>query len=153
MHGNKSQAQREKALARFEDGRIETLVATDVAARGIDVDGITHVINFDAPEDHDGYTHRIGRTGRAGRAGVGITFVLPDQARDTARMAVALGLKREFERSGLAVDRADHTGPRSNGRGSRSNGGGSRSNGGGAPRAPRSQRSGRPQRSRHRRQR
>ena len=136
MHGNKSQAQREKALARFEAGRIDTLVATDVAARGIDVEGITHVINFDAPEDHDGYTHRVGRTGRAGRAGVGITFVLPDQARDAARMAVALGLKREFERSGLAIDRADHTGPRSNGSGSR--------------RPPRSRR---PQRSRHRRQR
>ncbi len=137
MHGNKSQAQREKALARFEAGRIDTLVATDVAARGIDVEGITHVINFDAPADHDGYTHRVGRTGRAGRAGVGITFVLPDQARDAARMAVALGLKREFERSGLPIDRADHTGPRSGG------GGGSRR----APRPPRSQRS------RHRRQR
>jgi superfamily II DNA/RNA helicase len=136
MHGNKSQAQREKALARFEAGRIDTLVATDVAARGIDVEGITHVINFDAPADHDGYTHRVGRTGRAGRAGVGITFVLPDQARDAARMAVALGLKREFERSGLPIDRADHTGPRSNGGGSR--------------RPPRSRR---PQRSRHRRQR
>ena len=151
MHGNKSQAQREKALARFEAGRIDTLVATDVAARGIDVEGITHVINFDAPADDDGYTHRIGRTGRAGRAGVGITFVLPDQARDAARMAVALGLKREFERSGLAVDRADHTGPRSNGGGQRSNGGGQRSNGGGSRRAPQSRR---PQRrSRHRRQR
>jgi ATP-dependent RNA helicase RhlE len=117
MHGNKSQAQREKALARFENGRIDTLVATDVAARGIDVDGITHVINFDAPADRDGYVHRVGRTGRAGRSGVGITFVLPDQARDTARMAVALGLKREFERSGLRIDRADRTGPpgRSNG--------------------------------------
>jgi superfamily II DNA/RNA helicase len=136
MHGNKSQAQREKALARFEAGRIDTLVATDVAARGIDVEGITHVINFDAPADHDGYTHRVGRTGRAGRAGVGITFVLPDQARDAARMAVALGLKREFERSGLPIDRADHTGPRSNGGGSR------------RPPRPR-----RPQRSRHRRQR
>ena len=118
MHGNKSQAQREKALARFENGRIDTLVATDVAARGIDVDGITHVINFDAPADRDGYVHRVGRTGRAGRSGVGITFVLPDQARDTARMAVALGLKREFERSALRSDRADRTGApgRSNGR-------------------------------------
>ena len=77
MHGNKSQAQREKALARFERGRVDTLVATDVAARGIDVDGITHVINFDAPDDHDGYVHRVGRTARAGRTGIGITFVGP----------------------------------------------------------------------------
>ena len=75
MHGNKSQAQREKALARFEAGGVATLVATDVAARGIDVDGISHVINFDPPDDHDAYTHRVGRTGRAGRTGVGITFV------------------------------------------------------------------------------
>ena len=67
MHGNKSQSQREKALARFGSGRVDTLVATDVAARGLDIDDITHVINFDAPADHDGYVHRVGRTGRAGR--------------------------------------------------------------------------------------
>ena len=71
MHGDKSQAQREKALARFQAGRIDTLVATDVAARGIHVTGISHVINFDPPEDREGYVHRIGRTGRAGRAGSG----------------------------------------------------------------------------------
>jgi ATP-dependent RNA helicase RhlE len=109
MHGDKSQAQREKALGRFEAGRVDTLVATDVAARGIDVDDITHVINFDVPADREGYVHRVGRTGRAGRSGVAITFVLPDQSRDTARMAVALGLEREFESGGLAVDRADRT--------------------------------------------
>jgi len=86
MHGDKSQSQREKALARFERGGVETLVATDVAARGLDVDGITHVINFDAPPDHDGYVHRVGRTGRAGRRGVGITFVVEDQARDMKRI-------------------------------------------------------------------
>src|ERR671917_1685007 len=74
MHGDKSQAQREKALARFESGHVDTLVATDVAARGLDVDGVTHVIQFDAPEDHDAYVPRVGRTGRAGRTGVGITF-------------------------------------------------------------------------------
>ena len=60
MHGDKSQSQREKALARFDSGRLDALVATDVAARGIDVDGITHVINFDAPEDRDTYVHRVG---------------------------------------------------------------------------------------------
>jgi ATP-dependent RNA helicase RhlE len=74
MHGNKTQGQRERALARFRDGRVSTLVATDVAARGIDVDRISHVINYDAPEDRDAYVHRVGRTGRAGRGGIGITF-------------------------------------------------------------------------------
>ena len=101
MHGDKSQSQREKALARFERGQIDTLVATDVAARGIDVRDITHVINFDAPEDRDGYVHRIGRTARAGATGVGITFVLDDQARDIVRMAGELGLHSELARGGL----------------------------------------------------
>src|SRR5947209_5972972 len=76
MHGDKSQAQRERALERFESGRVDTLVATDVAARGIDVAGITHVINFDAPGQRDHYVHRVRRTARAGASGVGITFVL-----------------------------------------------------------------------------
>ena len=67
MHGNKSQRQREQALARFESGAVDTLVATDVAARGIDVERISHVINFDPPADSETYVHRIGRTGRAGR--------------------------------------------------------------------------------------
>ena len=60
MHGNKSQPQRQKALDRFADGDVDTLVATDVAARGIDVDDVTHVINFDAPGDRDAYVHRVG---------------------------------------------------------------------------------------------
>jgi ATP-dependent RNA helicase RhlE len=101
MHGDKSQSQREKALARFERGEVDTLVATDVAARGIDVRDVTHVINYDAPEDRDGYVHRIGRTGRAGRAGIGVTFVLGDQAQDMSRIADDLGLHREFSLSGL----------------------------------------------------
>ena len=102
MHGNKSQPQREKALARFESGRLDTLVATDVAARGLDVDDITHVINFDAPEDRDGYVHRVGRTGRAGRRGVGVTFVAPEQADDVYRIASGLSLKDEFAKTGLS---------------------------------------------------
>jgi ATP-dependent RNA helicase RhlE len=93
MHGDKSQAQREKALARFEAGKIDTLVATDVAARGIDVSGITHVINYDAPAAREDYVHRIGRTARAGASGVGITFVLDDQAREVAKLASELGLE------------------------------------------------------------
>src|SRR3954468_9979625 len=101
MHGDKSQRQREKALAAFSAGRIDTLVATDVAARGIDVDGISHVINFDAPEDRETYVHRVGRTGRAGATGVGITFVAAEQAHDVGRIATELSLEREFAAAGL----------------------------------------------------
>jgi ATP-dependent RNA helicase RhlE len=97
MHGNKSQPQRQKALDRFTRGDVDTLVATDVAARGIDVDDITHVVNFDSPEDRDAYVHRTGRTARAGRDGTSISFVLPDQARDMRRIAATLGLSREFD--------------------------------------------------------
>jgi len=92
MHGNKSQRQREQALSRFESGAIDTLVATDVAARGIDVERISHVINFDPPADSETYVHRIGRTGRAGRTGVGITLLSADQHRDVAKLAGQLGL-------------------------------------------------------------
>ena len=98
MHGDKTQGQRERALASFHSGSSSTLVATDVAARGIDVDDITHVINFDAPADRDTYVHRIGRTARAGRTGVGITFVLDDQVADVRRIATDLRLGREFDR-------------------------------------------------------
>jgi ATP-dependent RNA helicase RhlE len=111
MHGDKSQAQREKALARFEAGKVDTLVATDVAARGIHVGGISHVINYDAPEDREGYVHRVGRTGRAGHAGVGVTFVIPDQARDVGKIAAALDLHGEYEHAGLGRPSAapEHT--------------------------------------------
>ncbi len=74
IHGNKSQPQRERALAMFKAGRISVLVATDIAARGIDVDGVTHVVNFDLPNVPEAYVHRIGRTARAGQAGVAISF-------------------------------------------------------------------------------
>jgi ATP-dependent RNA helicase RhlE len=99
MHGDKTQSQRERALARFERGDVDTLIATDVAARGIDVAGVTHVINFDAPGDQDAYVHRIGRTGRAGSRGAGISFVLSDQVHEMGRIARDLGLQREFEQS------------------------------------------------------
>jgi superfamily II DNA/RNA helicase len=92
MHGDKSQRQRERALAHFESGSVDTLVATDVAARGIDVAGITHVINFDPPADRETYVHRIGRTGRAGRRGIGITLVAADERRDVGQLARQLGL-------------------------------------------------------------
>jgi ATP-dependent RNA helicase RhlE len=104
MHGDKSQAQREKALARFESGHVNTLVATDVAARGIDVSGITHVINYDMPATREDYVHRVGRTARAGASGVGVTFVLHDQAREFAGMVGQLGLQRELELGGFPSD-------------------------------------------------
>jgi superfamily II DNA/RNA helicase len=75
VHGDLGQAARERALRAFRAGKIDVLVATDVAARGLDVSGVTHVINYDCPEDPDTYTHRIGRTGRAGATGVAVTFV------------------------------------------------------------------------------
>ena len=103
MHGNLSQNQRERALARFESGKVTTLVATDVAARGLDVDDITHVINFDPPHGHDDYVHRVGRTGRAGRSGTGVTFVLPEQRMDISKMATRLGHGDQFAASGMTV--------------------------------------------------
>ncbi len=98
MHGDKSQNQRQRALANFASGKVDTLVATDVAARGIDVEEITHVINFDAPGDRDAYVHRVGRSGRAGRDGAGVSFVLPDQRREMRQIARSLGLAGEFDR-------------------------------------------------------
>jgi ATP-dependent RNA helicase RhlE len=103
MHGDKSQGQRERALASFESAKVDTLVATDVAARGIDVAGISHVINFDPPADREGYVHRIGRTGRAGRTGVGVTFVGAEQARDVERIAAELRLDCEFAETELST--------------------------------------------------
>ena len=109
MHGDKSQGQRERALARFESGDVNALIATDVAARGIDVDGITHVVNFDAPGDRDSYVHRVGRTGRAGNQGTGTSFVLADQADEVRRMARSLGLSREFDQGHGGEDGRTHS--------------------------------------------
>ena len=101
LHGDMTQGARERALARFRSGNITTLVATDVAARGLDLDNITHVINFDPPEDDTAYVHRVGRTGRAGRNGSGVTLVLPEQQRDVSRVARMLGHTKQFEREGM----------------------------------------------------
>jgi superfamily II DNA/RNA helicase len=105
IHGDKAQAQRERALARFDAGKVRTLVATDVAARGLDVDDITHVINFDPPEEPSAYTHRVGRTGRAGRGGTGITLVLPEQQADVSRVARLQGHTEKFQESGMTMAR------------------------------------------------
>ncbi len=101
LHGDMSQSARERALARFESGKVRTLVATDVAARGLDLPRITHVINFDPPEDDTGYVHRVGRTGRAGRTGTGVTLVTPEQQADVSRVAQRLGHREQFEHGGM----------------------------------------------------
>jgi len=93
IHGDKSQRQRSLALERFQSGHVDTLVATDVAARGIDVERVSHVINYDPPADHDTYVHRIGRTGRAGRSGVGITLVSQADAKEMRQLAHRLGIR------------------------------------------------------------
>jgi superfamily II DNA/RNA helicase len=103
MHGDMTQSARERAWERFESGKARTLVATDVAARGLDLDSISHVINFDPPEDNKGYVHRVGRTGRAGRSGIGVTLVTRDQQADVSRIAARLDLQDEFTNSGMAV--------------------------------------------------
>ena len=82
-----------------------TLVATNVAARGLDVDGVTQVINFDPPDEDKDYVHRTGRTGRAGRNGTAVTFVLPDQQAETSRAARRLGHAEQFADAGLQAAR------------------------------------------------
>jgi superfamily II DNA/RNA helicase len=98
IHGNRTQGQRERALAAFAAGKVRALVATDVAARGIHVDGVACVVHYDVPADFKDYTHRSGRTARAGADGVVVSLVLPEQRRDVARFQRDLGL-----RPGLAV--------------------------------------------------
>src|SRR6185295_19616377 len=81
MHGDMNQSQRESVIRRLRDGQVEIVVATDVAARGLDVERISHVINYDMPHDPDSYVHRIGRTARAGRAGIAVLFISPRERR------------------------------------------------------------------------
>ncbi|HZB02297.1 MAG TPA: DEAD/DEAH box helicase [Actinomycetota bacterium] len=101
MHGDMTQQAREHALHRFEEGHVGLLVATDVAARGLDLERISLVVNYDPPHDDKGYVHRVGRTARAGRAGTSITFVTPQQLGDVSRMAARLDLSEEFEHEGM----------------------------------------------------
>jgi superfamily II DNA/RNA helicase len=103
LHGDMTQGARERALARFRSGNVTTLVATDVAARGLDLDNITHVINFDPPADDTAYVHRVGRTGRAGRSGNGVTLVLPEQQAEVSHVARKLGHVHQFESEGMRL--------------------------------------------------
>lgn len=95
LHGDLSQAKREAVMKRFRESRIQFLVATDVAARGLDVEGVTHVFNYDIPEDVDSYIHRIGRTGRAGERGIAFTLVTPKDRPYLEMIEKGIGLKLE----------------------------------------------------------
>jgi superfamily II DNA/RNA helicase len=101
MHGDMPQSRRERTLERFRSGRVPALVATELAARGLDLVDITNVINYDPPADDTSYLHRVGRTGRAGRGGAGVTLVLPEQQADVSRVAARVGRREEFEQAGL----------------------------------------------------
>jgi len=103
LHGDMRQEARDRALKRFAAGHVGILVATDVAARGLDLDDITLVVNYDPPMDDKGYVHRVGRTARAGRSGTSVTLVTPDQQGDVSRMAARLDLHEEFEQEGMKV--------------------------------------------------
>jgi ATP-dependent RNA helicase RhlE len=119
LHGGMSQPQRERSLSRFASGANDVLVATDVAARGLDLEDITHVINFDAPADEKAYVHRVGRTARAGRGGEGVTFVTPEQRFEVGRLAKTLDLDVEFVQAGFPAGRDPQP---SNGRGQQRSG-------------------------------
>ena len=93
LHGGKSQSQRDKTLAAFVSGRTDVLVATNVAARGLDIPNVSHVFNYDLPEDLETYVHRIGRTARAGKDGVAVTLVSPAEAKDFAKIQRSLPAK------------------------------------------------------------
>jgi ATP-dependent RNA helicase DeaD len=102
LHGNKSQRAREEVLTAFRHGQVQTLLATNVAARGLDITGIYQVINYELPESSDLFTHRIGRTGRMGRQGKAITLLVPSDVPKWRRMARSLGQTAEAQR--LAID-------------------------------------------------
>jgi ATP-dependent RNA helicase RhlE len=148
IHGNKSQNQRERVLADFRDGKLRILIATDIAARGIDVDGVSHVVNYDLPNIPESYVHRIGRTARAGAEGIAISFCDHEEAsflRDierTIRMTIPSTNRRtggrpnpapqhaEARNGGRPHNRGNHQ-KRGNGGGGRSGNNGHRSHGGG----------------------
>src|SRR5260221_10305269 len=90
MHGDLAQAERSRIMRDFREGKIVYLIATDVVGRGIDVTGISHIINYDLPEDIENYVHRIGRTGRMGNDGIAITFVTPEQGYQLTAIEMAI---------------------------------------------------------------
>jgi superfamily II DNA/RNA helicase len=134
IHGNKSQNQRERVLGAFRSGQLRTLIATDIAARGIDVDGVSHVINYDLPNVPESYVHRIGRTARAGAEGVAISFCDHEERgylRDIERL-IRMSIPATDRRTGKPVQAAapHHSASGRNGNGERNNGrNGERNNG------------------------
>ena len=104
IHGDISQSQREKTLANYRNGSFSVLVATDVAARGLDIPSITHVVNYDLPDAPEDYVHRIGRTGRAGRSGVAFSFVSEEQRHLIRDIEKITG--RSLDPNGAAVKKA-----------------------------------------------
>ena len=111
IHGNKSQPQRTKALAGFKQNKIQVLVATDIAARGIDIDQLSHVVNFDLPNVPEDYVHRIGRTGRAGASGIAISLVSADEAKQL--QDIERVIKRKIEREEIEGFEPAHIVPES----------------------------------------
>jgi ATP-dependent RNA helicase RhlE len=136
IHGNKSQNARQRAMDSFRSGRARLLVATDIAARGIDVDGITHVVNFELPNEPESYVHRIGRTARAGAEGIAISFCAPDERaylRDIEKLVkrklTVVGEEPAMVGNGKpAAPVRDYAKKRPFHRGKRGNGGGNRNN-------------------------
>ena len=140
MHGNRSQNQRQRALDGFKSGKVQVLVATDVAARGIDVDRVSHVVNYDTPQQPEDYIHRIGRTGRAQTTGEALTFVSPEEAEYLTKIERHTGvlLDRHVYDGFDAPHIAEVTPPskkkKGDGGGNPNGGGGNRSGGGGRSR-------------------
>ena len=158
IHGNKSQPQRDKAMNAFRKGKIKVLVATDIAARGIDVEGVSHVINFEIPNISETYVHRIGRTGRAGREGVAISMVNEGDERNHMRDILKL-IKRDvplnkdhqwhLDLPAITADSKIHKVPKEKGDNSQSRqrqGGSKKGRGGHGGRGPQGQQSRRPKR-------
>lgn len=108
LHGDLSQAKREQVMKRFRDAKLHLLVATDVAARGLDVEGVTHVFNYDIPHDAESYIHRIGRTGRAGEKGLAITLFVPKDKPELA--AIEKGINQSIPREGGTQPKSDRAG-------------------------------------------
>jgi ATP-dependent RNA helicase RhlE len=133
IHGNKSQGARTKALANFKEGAVRVLVATDIAARGIDIDKLPHVVNFELPNVAEDYVHRIGRTARAGQEGNAVSLVCVDELKLLRDIEKLLGNDIEkIHLPGYEIDPSIKAEPIQNGRGGRNSGGGRRNNGGGA---------------------
>jgi ATP-dependent RNA helicase RhlE len=111
IHGDRSQSQRTAALKGFASGRHRILVATDVAARGIDVSDIAHVVNYDLPNASEDFVHRIGRTGRAGKKGVATTFVMPQERSDARKLERELKIKFEWREADKNLEKEERNKP------------------------------------------